>query len=88
MAEFTNIWFLELIFTDKICTASYTKCTCPVLNALRADTCFSPRVDTRNKNGVFVPRAFNRAGGCLTSRKVVWADSTSNGYNLSSKIFL
>lgn len=46
-----------------------TKCTCPVLNAPRADTpfCleylpegFSPRADTRDKNGVFVPRAFKQ----------------------------
>jgi hypothetical protein len=49
-----------------------TKCTCPVLNAPRADTpfCleyppegFSPRADTRDKNGVFVPRAFKQ-GWC------------------------
>jgi hypothetical protein len=49
-----------------------TKCTCPVLNASRADTpfClkyppkgFSLRVDTQDKNGVFVLRAFKQ-GWC------------------------
>jgi hypothetical protein len=32
-------------------------------------------------------RLSNRAGGCVTSRKVVWVDSTSGGYNLSSITF-
>jgi hypothetical protein len=65
----------------KMCTASCTKCTCPVLNAPRADApfcleyppegrymiCleylpkgFSLRVDTQDKNGVFVLRAFKQ----------------------------
>jgi hypothetical protein len=30
----------------------------------------------------------NRAGGWVTSWKVVWKDSTSSGYNLSNIIFL
>jgi hypothetical protein len=51
-----------------------TKCTCPVLNAPRADTpfCleylpegFSLRVDTQDKNGVFVPRALNKQPGLV-----------------------
>jgi hypothetical protein len=49
-----------------------TKCTCPVLNAPRADTpfCleyppegFSQRADMQDKNGVFIPRAFKQ-GWC------------------------
>jgi hypothetical protein len=46
-----------------------TKCTCPVLNAPRADTpfCleylpegFSLRVDMQDKNGLLIPRAFKQ----------------------------
>jgi hypothetical protein len=83
--------------TDWLSTSTCTKCTCSVLNDPRADTpfCleyqpegFSSRVDTRDKNGVFVLRAFKQGGGRVTSWKVVWADSTSGGYNLSSIIFL
>jgi hypothetical protein len=65
-----SVWFKKC---DKIHTVSHTKCTCPVLNAPRADTpfCleylpkgFSPRVDTWDKNGVFVLRAFKQ-GWCM-----------------------
>jgi hypothetical protein len=60
---------LKMMGSDNIHTASCTKCTCPVLNALRAGTpfCleyppkgFSQRVDMWDKNGVFVPRAFKQ----------------------------
>jgi hypothetical protein len=64
---------LEMMGSNKICTASCTKCTCPVLTAPGADTpfCleylpkgFSRRVDTQDKNSIFVPRA-SKQGWCM-----------------------
>jgi hypothetical protein len=43
----------------------------------------------RETNMVYLSRVLsNRAGGRVTSQKVIRADSTSGGYNLSSIIFL
>jgi hypothetical protein len=74
-------------------TCFSTKCTCPVLNALRADTPFCleypPEASARGricetKMAYLSQGLSNRAGARVTSRKVVRAERTRGGYNLSS----